>query len=237
MSDLVSFWIDGIPATQGSKTPGRNGYGFHESDKKLPAWRKAVKDAAESVKDAFEGPLDFPLSVQLDVYLPAPKRSKFGKYPAGTPDLDKLQRAVGDGLTASGLIKDDARICLWKARKHWSEEGTGPGAKVSIRDLRDENYIPAELPETVTLRTEAHEFALNQALGTALVKVRGMVPMPDGRLQEVELVLGGKMAEQLQRGMAQNFSIQAPARSALTPEAYARMSRSEIERIYGEGEL
>lgn len=232
MSELVSFWVDGIPATQGSKTPGKGGYGFHESDKKLPAWRKAVTAAAESVKDAFEGPLDFPMAVQLDVYLPAPKKSKFGKWPAGTPDLDKLQRAVGDGLTTSKLIKDDARICLWKARKHWAEEGMGTGAKVSIRDLRDENYVPAEPPAPSWATGEFTQYHLSAVpfADTARVKVRGSVFL-DGIEQLVELEASPELAERISRGLVNDFSIDAETLVGRV------LGKEEIERIFGVGEL
>ena len=40
------------------------------------------------------------------------------------PDLDKLQRAVGDALSINaGLIKDDAQIIEWHARKEYGDQG------------------------------------------------------------------------------------------------------------------
>ena len=37
------------------------------------------------------------------------------------PDLDKLQRALGDALTQAGTIRDDARIVVWHAVKRWAD--------------------------------------------------------------------------------------------------------------------
>lgn len=132
----TTFWIPGAPATQGSKSPGRGGFGFHESDKKLPAWRDAVKVAAKQAA-AGNPPCDFPVIVTLDVYLKPTKQSLFGRFHAVKPDLDKLQRAVGDGLTAGGLLKDDSRIIRWEAQKHFAEDATQTGARVTIRQAAE----------------------------------------------------------------------------------------------------
>lgn len=132
----TTLWIPGTPATQGSKSPGRGGFGFHESDKKLPAWREAVKAAAVQARGGRD-PYDFPVIVTLDVYLSPPKRSLFGRFHAVKPDLDKLQRAVGDGLTAGGLLKDDSRIIRWEAGKHFAEDATQTGARVTIRQAAE----------------------------------------------------------------------------------------------------
>lgn len=131
--------VDGNPAPQGSKVSNGKGRGFREASKYLPAWRELIRLAAEAeAAHLDDGPLDFPLHARLDVYLPAPKKSKFGKYPAGPPDLDKLQRAVGDGLKAGGLIMDDARLVKWTAEKFWADEDHAPGVEVRLTDRRTE---------------------------------------------------------------------------------------------------
>ncbi|MET4094580.1 RusA family crossover junction endodeoxyribonuclease [Arthrobacter sp. UYCu712] len=123
--------VTGTPATQGSKSPGRGGFGFHESDKKLPAWRKALIAAAKASHGVEWEPLDGCLTVNLTVWLYRPKGTKFKDEPAGTPDLDKLQRAVGDALKIAGTIVDDARITTWVAGKRWAI-GCEPGATITI---------------------------------------------------------------------------------------------------------
>lgn len=222
---LVGFWVDGIPATQGSKTPNRGGRGFHEADKKLPAWRDAIQVTSKGLAAVLDGaPYDFPLLARLDVYLQAPAKSKFGQWPAGKPDLDKLQRAVGDGLTAGGLIKDDARIVAWRARKHWTEEGMSPGARIQLEDLRDELYTPAEQEELLpTLRAAAHEFStgLLETFGPSPIKVRGVVPMPHGEQQMVELTLEPKLAALLRQGILGGVSVQGPVPDPIQVHAAA----------------
>lgn len=131
----LTFFVHGTPAPQGSKRHVGGGR-LVESSKTLPAWRTAVTDAARA---AWQGraPIDTPVAVALTIYLPRPKRSRFKVYPAGPPDTDKLQRAVGDALTASGVIRDDARIVHWDAWKIWHSEAIPPGAHITITELED----------------------------------------------------------------------------------------------------
>jgi len=131
----LTFFVRGTPAPQGSKRHVGGGR-LVESSKTLPAWRTTVTDAARA---AWQGraTIDTPVAVALTIYLPRPKRSRFKVYPAGPPDTDKLQRAVGDALTASGVIRDDARIVHWDAWKRWATEDTPPGAHITITELGD----------------------------------------------------------------------------------------------------
>lgn len=49
-------------------------------------------------------------------------------FKASAPDLDKLQRALGDALTQAGVVRDDALIATWVAIKAWDRT-----ASVSLR--------------------------------------------------------------------------------------------------------
>lgn len=131
----LSFFVPGKAAAQGSKRHVGRGV-MVEMSKDLPAWRTAVADAARAAHQG-RPTIDGPVAVALTIYLPRPKRSRFKVYPAGPPDTDKLQRAVGDALTTSGVIRDDARIVHWDAWKIWHSEANPPGAHISIMTLED----------------------------------------------------------------------------------------------------
>jgi len=122
--------VTGKPSQQGSKRHVGNGR-MVEMSKTLPAWRKAIIDAARDAQGPGWEALDGALTVGLTVYLARPRTTKFPEYPAGAPDLDKMQRAVGDALKLAGTIVDDARIVTWHARKRWAV-GCEPGAVISI---------------------------------------------------------------------------------------------------------
>lgn len=132
----LSFFVRGIPAPQGSKKHVGGGR-LVESSKTLPAWRTAVTEAAMEAR-AGRPTIEGAVSVILRVYLPRPKHTRFRDFPAGPPDLDKLQRAVGDALTASGAIRDDARIVRWTASKSWDTQVDSPGARILITELEED---------------------------------------------------------------------------------------------------
>ena len=136
VSGSVHVLIHGHPATQGSKKAFIRGKKavLVEMDPKLPEWRAAVTKAAKAAVGPGWVPRDGPVSVRGIIRLPRPAKSKFGDLPAGPPDLDKLQRAIGDALTNSKVITDDARIVHWDIRKAWATDK--PGATITITEMR-----------------------------------------------------------------------------------------------------
>ena len=118
---MITFWVDGLPAAQGSKKHVGRGI-MVEANRNLPAWRKAIAAAAREVHKG--EPLDEPLITRLDFYLPKPKKPRW-LVPATALDIDKLERAVNDGLQDGGLIKNDSRVVQSISEKHYAEERTG----------------------------------------------------------------------------------------------------------------
>lgn len=114
MSGPVEFEVIGLPAPQGSKRHVGNGV-MVESSKANKPWRAAVAAAARDVSIEV-GQFDGPLSLTVEFRFPMPKSRKAAVRAAGhgwkttAPDLDKLVRSVGDALTESGLIRDDALV-------------------------------------------------------------------------------------------------------------------------------
>jgi Holliday junction resolvase RusA-like endonuclease len=120
--------VHGTPASQGSKTSyGKN---LVESDKQLPAWRAAVKAAAQQAAGPNWEPIDDPVKVSGEIRIRKPRTTKFQDHPAGPKDLDKMQRAIGDALESAGILTNDARIVHWDIRKVWATNM--PGADITI---------------------------------------------------------------------------------------------------------
>lgn len=136
-----TFWVDGRPAPQGSKTAYvRGGRAVMvEASKHLPAWRSAVMLAAKQAMLANDALVRFSDPVRLSVtfYIERPKNPKHKLFPAGKPDLDHLIRACGDSLSQAGVVTDDAIICQVVAAKVWTGAHTKPepGAVVEISRL------------------------------------------------------------------------------------------------------
>lgn len=124
----------GAPATQGSKKGFIRGRKvvMVEMDEKLPAWRAAVEAAARLAAGPDWVTIDAAVSISGEIRLRKPKTTKYPDHPAGPPDTDKLQRAIGDALTKSQVITDDARIVHWNIRKVWALDA--PGMDIEITE-------------------------------------------------------------------------------------------------------
>lgn len=151
----ISFTAWGDPAPQGSKRYVGQGR-FIEASSKLKPWRSAVADAVfmEMVKSGDERAFTEPVVVYATFYMPRPKTVK-RLWPSIAPDLDKLQRALGDGISVdAGLIADDSLIVAWHTTKVYAEPRLA-GCRVSIRlateeDMKDNAFItPEEIAKNV----------------------------------------------------------------------------------------
>lgn len=144
----VQFYVDGmVPQPKGSKrlVTRKNGQQvLLEDAKNLKPWMRAIEAEARKLH-AEVGTLDGPLYVVAEFRFPIPKaRAHLRRWWKSTaPDLDKLMRGLGDALTQSKLIHDDARIAavnLWKV-----ETDQWAGVLVTIRKL-DHKSPPAVSP-------------------------------------------------------------------------------------------
>lgn len=130
------FTAFGTPRPQGSKRHVGNGVMIEASDVK--PWRKAI---ANAVFEAWtlsgdERPFTEPVVVWATFYIPRPKSVK-RFWPSVAPDLDKLQRGLGDALSIdSQALLDDALIVKWFATKVYAD-GHEPGVSVGIRLYND----------------------------------------------------------------------------------------------------
>lgn len=131
----VSFTVPGIPAPQGSKSP----YGG-ESNPNTKPWRATVTWHAQQARNG-HGVITAPVGLSAVFTFPRPKshyrtgkwaaelRPDAPKFKASKPDIDKLLRALCDGITDSGLWRDDAQVATVVATKTYMGD---PGVFVEI---------------------------------------------------------------------------------------------------------
>lgn len=137
---MITFTVPGLPQQQGSKTYLGRGISI-DANKNLKPWRL---DAITCARAAFKEQLVGTIGVAAIFTYPRP-RNHYGTgrnstqlkpsapaYKTSAPDLDKLCRALGDALTQSGIIRDDALIAYWTAQKVY---GTTPSTHVTITEL------------------------------------------------------------------------------------------------------
>jgi Holliday junction resolvase RusA-like endonuclease len=135
---LLAVTVVGVPAPQGSKSfKGLRGGKpvLVESCAAVAPWRKAVVEAARAgMTKASWTTLTGPAVVTIDFFLVrAASTPKRRVLPDRRPDLDKLIRAVLDGLTTAGVYEDDARVVKVVASKQYAGEWTGARITISPR--------------------------------------------------------------------------------------------------------
>jgi hypothetical protein len=140
----MQLWIPGTPKPQGSKrafiNKGTGRINMVEADKGLAAWRDEIKNQVY-LNWIREGMRSFnePVSIRVDFFMPKPKT--VDRWWPRVYDLDKMCRAVGDGLSvSSGAISDDNLILEWHARKFYAVSPEYVGAKIIITPIKPETW-------------------------------------------------------------------------------------------------
>lgn len=130
----LEFFAKGVPRPQGSKRYLGNGR-FIEASKDLKPWRSTIANAvfSEWMRSGDDRPFTEPVVVRAVFYMPRPKSVK-RLWPSVVPDVDKLQRALGDALSVdSSAVADDSLIVAWDAIKVYAALPEDVGVKVRIR--------------------------------------------------------------------------------------------------------
>lgn len=126
---MITFRVDGVPIPQGSKKGFKVGKHVNivdDNSTKLKPWRAEIA-AVTDVGFTFVEPV----LVAAVFYLPRPKTVR-RFYPSVKPDLDKLMRALGDGMTDGGLIRDDSLIVSQWIHKRYADDKNPPGVRVLV---------------------------------------------------------------------------------------------------------
>jgi Holliday junction resolvase RusA-like endonuclease len=136
----ISFFVAGEPVPKGStksfafrRNNGKLGVATTNANPKTEGWELRVASEAQKI-----GQTKFftePVGVGMQFLLTRPKSVsvKNRPYPTKKFDLDKLQRAVLDGLTGT-LIEDDGLVVkiLDGTRKDYAQLGQQPGCYITI---------------------------------------------------------------------------------------------------------
>jgi len=105
-----------------------NGHIIHSQGSALAVWRSQIALAA---RQAGATPADGSIAINMTFTMNKP-RTVTRPHPTVAPDLDKLVRAVLDGLTAIAY-RDDAQVTAITAKKIYGER---PGVNIALwRDI------------------------------------------------------------------------------------------------------
>jgi Holliday junction resolvase RusA-like endonuclease len=136
----LMFIVEGEAIPQGSKTIAQGGgrVWLREANPKLKAWRESL--AAQVRKQTPDG-MSFkkhePVRAVILIYLPKPK-SVTRSRPTVKPDVDKLCRAIFDGLTMANVWSDDSQCVDVKIAKHYCLDGDTPKVFINLHTFTDD---------------------------------------------------------------------------------------------------
>lgn len=102
-----------------------NGRVVHQKGRELLAWREQIHRATAAKMQPLAGPVD----VSVLFLMPKPKGTK-RTTPYVRPDIDKLARAVLDGLTGAAF-EDDGQVTRLSLEKEYGP----PGCVITIRGV------------------------------------------------------------------------------------------------------
>lgn len=129
---MHTFTVNGVAAPQGSKKAFNRGGRcvLVESSKNVKPWRQAVAKAAkENIPEPLTG------EIHLTVEFALPRTKAMGDKPAPPmiqrPDVDKLLRAVCDGLSGAAY-EDDSQVTRVTASKRRTRHGEAPNARIAL---------------------------------------------------------------------------------------------------------
>ena len=133
---ILHFFVSGEPATKGSYRAFRNG-GFVNANPKTKDWEMRVAHECQErvFEDNWPPVMEKAVSVECRFYLPRPKSmSKKVVHHIKRPDIDKLMRAVLDGITGIA-IKDDSQVSQLCGSKEYADGPMPVGVDVFITTL------------------------------------------------------------------------------------------------------
>ncbi|PMB89248.1 RusA family crossover junction endodeoxyribonuclease [Varibaculum cambriense] len=138
----LSFTVMGDPVSQGSMKVVR-GKPIHQKQAQLVFWRHNILQKALVAARAHEVPVPInePVALEMRFYMHRHEHTTFEEA-ATRPDLDKLVRAVNDGLApikGYKFLREDSRVIAVNASKEYAKTnrvGDPEGPRVEITVYR-----------------------------------------------------------------------------------------------------
>lgn len=137
----VTFLVEGTPIPKGSMRGYKRGKHvvITNDNAETRPWEAAVAWHAAMARNQLGGRAEGPVRVSLIFAFDKPKTApKKLSVKITKPDVDKLARAILDGLTKGGLIRDDALVVELSARKCFTGQHHNlptPGCQVMVECL------------------------------------------------------------------------------------------------------
>lgn len=129
---MISFFVPGIPVPKGSRRHFvvKGTVRSVDANAKTRPWEMDIAWMAREQMSGKE-PMQGALKVSVWFHMPRLKSTpKKATWHVKKPDVDKLERALLDGLKHGGVYVDDSQVVM--VNKWKSYANNGPGASVTI---------------------------------------------------------------------------------------------------------
>lgn len=126
---MIQIDVEGRPAPKGSRIHGRTSTGksyTRPASKYEKPWTEEVKRQTQIVM-RHNLPCQSPYRVELEFRLKRPQRNQHQQTWPTAHDLDKLARAVIDGLVLGGAMEDDRHVTALTVLKRYADPGEATG--------------------------------------------------------------------------------------------------------------
>ena len=131
---MIQIDVEGRPAPKGSRIHGRTKTGksfTRPASKYEQPWVERVKGETQ-IAMRHHTQIDPPYTVELEFRLKRPQRNQHQQTWPTQHDLDKLARAVVDGLVLGGAMLDDRHVIALTVRKRYAEPGETTGCACAV---------------------------------------------------------------------------------------------------------
>jgi len=132
---LISFFVAGNPVPKGSFRAFNNGGRpvITNHNPKTKDWELRIAHECQAALGSWPSCYEGAVIIECDFRLPRPKSlPKKVLHHIKKPDLDKLMRAVLDGITGIA-IKDDSQVIWLGGGKRYADEEFPMGVHIEVR--------------------------------------------------------------------------------------------------------
>lgn len=137
---MIQFFVSGTPVPQARpRTFWHKGLRRYctMNPAESEAWKGTVSTKALHYRP--KEPINFPVRLLLEFYVPRPANAKEQVWAYVRPDLDNYIKGTVDALQVARFFKDDSRVVWLEAKKMYSKDGR-VGVRITVLAVEENHH-------------------------------------------------------------------------------------------------